>query len=46
MENPSHEKHCQFKNDNTLEKILKNPGLQHVAENIFGNLAYDDMEVT
>ena len=26
------------KNDNTLEKILKNPGLQHLAENIFGNL--------
>ena len=26
------------KTDKSLEKILKNPGLQHLAENIFGNL--------
>ena len=33
------------KNDNTLEKILNNPGLQHLAENIFDNLKYEDLEV-
>ena len=34
----------QSKNDNTLEKILNNPGLQHLAENIFNNLKYEDLE--
>ena len=33
------------KNDNTLEKILKNPGLQHLAENIFGNLNFKCLKV-
>ena len=28
-----------------LEKILNNPGLTHIAENIFGNLADDEVEV-
>ena len=28
-----------------LEKILKNPGLVHLAENIFDNLSHEDMEV-
>ena len=28
-----------------LEKILNNPGLVHLAENIFGNLADEDAEV-
>ena len=28
-----------------LEKILNNPGLTHIAENIFGNLAHDEVEV-
>ena len=27
------------------EKILKNPGLVHLAENIFDNLCHEDMEV-
>ena len=29
------------KTNNTLEKILNNPGLQHLAEKIFENLNYD-----
>ena len=33
------------KNDNKFEKILNNPGLQHLAENIFDNLNYDDLEI-
>ena len=33
------------KNDNILEKILNNPGLQHIAENIFDNLKYENLEV-
>ena len=33
------------KKDNTLEKILKNPGLQHLAENIFGNLNFKYLKV-
>ena len=33
------------KNDNTLEKILNNPGLQHLAENIFGNLNFEYLMV-
>ena len=33
------------KNDNTLEKILNNPGLQHLAENIFDNLNFEDLVV-
>ena len=28
-----------------LEKILNNPGLVHLAENIFGNLADEDAEI-
>ena len=28
-----------------MEKILNNPGLVHLAENIFGNLADEDAEV-
>ena len=39
------EKYCLSKNDNTLEKILNNPGLQHLAENIFDNLKYEDLEI-
>ena len=35
----------QSKNDNTLEKILNNPGLQHLAENIMDNLKYEDLEM-
>ena len=33
------------KNDSTLEKILNNPGLQHLAENIFNNLNFEHLEV-
>ena len=33
------------KNDNTLEKILNSPGLQHIAENIFNNVKYEDLEI-
>ena len=33
------------KNDNTLEQILNNPGLQHLAENIFGNLNFEYLMV-
>ena len=29
------------KNDNSLEKILNNPGLQHLAEKIFDNLNFE-----
>ena len=32
-------------NDNSLEKILNNPGLQHLAEKIFDNLKYEDLNV-
>ena len=39
------EKYYLSKNDNTLEKILNNPGLQHLAENIFDNLKYEDLEI-
>ena len=43
----------QSKNDDILskaevspmEKILNNPGLVHLAENIFGNLADEDADV-
>ena len=44
-ENISFKKYCQSKNDNTLEKILNNPGLQHLAENIFGNLDFEHLMV-
>ena len=37
--------YCQFKNDNILEKILNNPGFQHLAENIFDNLNFEDLVV-
>ena len=33
------------KTNNTLEKILNNPGLQHLAEKIFENLNYDYLVV-
>ena len=33
------------KNDNTLEKILNNPGLQHLAENIFWNLNVEHLKI-
>ena len=35
----------QSKTDNTLEKILNNPGLQNLAENIIENLKYEDLEM-
>ena len=44
----------QSKNDNSiqimgelspLEKILKTPGLVHLAENVFGNFDFDDVKV-
>ena len=31
----------QSKTDNSLDKILNNPGLQHLAENIFDNLDFE-----
>ena len=37
-ENDSFKSYFLSKHDNTLEKILNIPGLQHLAENIFGNL--------
>ena len=43
-ENNSFKRYYQSKNDNTLETILNNPGLQHLAENIIENLDYDDFE--
>ena len=33
-------------NCKTLEKILDSPGLYHLAENIFGNLNVEDLEVS
>ena len=39
------EKYYLSKNDNTLEKILNNPGLQHLAENIFGNLNFQYLKI-
>ena len=33
------------KTDNTLEKILNNPGLQHLAENIVENLTQKDLKM-
>ena len=35
----------QSKTDKTFEKILSNPGLQHIAENIFDNLNFEDLLV-
>ena len=32
--------------DNMFEKILHNPGLQHLAENIFDNLKFEDLVVS
>ena len=51
-ENDSLTAQIQFKNDeiqskvkvSPLEKILNNPGLVHLAENIFDNLADNDVE--
>ena len=43
--NDNLEKYYLSKNDNTLEKILNNPGLQHLAEFIFDNLKYKDLEI-
>ena len=45
MGNPSLEQDYHSKNDNNLEKIFNNPGLQHLAENIFDNLNVEDLEV-
>ena len=39
------EKDNLSKNESTLEKILNNPGLQHLAENIFNNLNFEHLEV-
>ena len=33
------------KNDNTLEKILNIPGLQHLAEKIFDNLNFEHLAI-
>ena len=33
------------KNDNTFERILNNPGLQHLAENIFANLNFEYLKI-
>ena len=33
------------KNDDTLEKILNNPGLQHLAEKIFDNLNFEYLAI-
>ena len=33
------------KNDNSLEKILNNPGLQHLAEKIFDNLNFEYLAI-
>ena len=33
------------KNDNSLEKILNNPGLQHLAEKIFDNLNFEHLAI-
>ena len=38
IENPA-------KNHNTLEKILNNPGLQHLAEKIFDNLNFEYLAI-
>ena len=35
----------QSKTANTLEKILNNPGLQHLAENIVENLTHKDLKM-
>ena len=32
-------------NDNMFEKILNNPGLQHLAENFFDNLKFEDLDI-
>ena len=34
-----------YKNDNMFEKILNNPGLQHLAEIIFGNLEVEHFKI-
>ena len=53
-ENNSLNSQTQSKNDNSiqikgklspLEKILKIPGLVHLAENVFGNFDFDDVKV-
>ena len=44
-EKDSFKRYYLSKNDNTLEKILNNPGLQHLAENIFGNLNFEYSKV-
>ena len=33
------------KNDNNFERILNNPGLQHLAENIFANLNFEYLKI-
>ena len=44
-ENDNFKRDNLSKDDNTFEKILNNPGLQHLAENIFDNLKYKDLEI-
>ena len=44
-EKDSFKRYYLAKNDNTLEKILNNPGLQHLAVNIFDNLKLADLEI-
>ena len=44
-EKDSFKRHYLSKIDNTLEKILNNPGLQHIAEKIFDNLEYEYLKV-
>ena len=44
-EKDSFKRYYISKNVNTLEKILNNPGLQHLAENIFDNLNFADLEI-
>ena len=44
-EKDSFKRYYLSKNDDTLEKILNNPGLQHLAENIFDNLNFEDLDI-
>ena len=44
-ENDSFKSYFLSKHDNTLEKILNIPGLQHLAENIFGNLNFQYLKI-
>ena len=44
-ENDSFKSYFLSKHDNTLEKILSIPGLQHLAENIFGHLNFQYLKI-